>query len=299
MACPDCRQRAALVAVLAPAIERLTPLTRQSLLGLLALGDEQLCRAVGIGDPRRFARHVKDSHAAADARGLRGARGEICRHEPAYPLALAQLESAPAVLHSTCTTERLRSLLAAPTVAIAGDRQHTHYDRQVTFALAHDLARAGVTVISGLNEGLDGTAHHGALHADGQTIAVMGCAAEHPYPRQQDHLHRRIIARGAAISEFPPGFHPPKRWCFIATQRIIAALAQIVVVVEADERSIALFTRQIAAEVGHDVAVVPRRATEPGGLGAFGLLQDGAHPVACAQDVLELIHDGANVRASI
>jgi DNA processing protein len=138
-------------------------------------------------------------------------------------------------------------------------------------------------VISGLNEGLDGNAHHGALHAGGATIAVMPCAAEHAYPRQQDHLHRRIIARGAAISEFPPGFHPPKRWCFIA------ALASIVVVVEASERSTALFTTQIAAEVGHDVAVVPRRATEPGGLGTFGLLRDGARPVDCAQDVLDLI----------
>jgi DNA processing protein len=279
MACPDCRHRAALLAALAPAIERLTPLTRQSLLCLLALEDEQLCRAVGVTDNRGTLRRVRAA----------GAPTELCRHQPGYPLALAQLESAPAVLHATCEPEQLFSLLAAPTVAIVGDRWHTGYAQEVTFALASELARAGVTVISGLNEGLEGAAHHGALHAGGQTIAVMGCAPEYPYPRQQDHLHRRILARGAAVSEFPPGFHPPRRWCFIASQRIIAALASVVVVIEAGERSTALFTTQIALEVGHDVAVVPGRATEPGGLGTFGLLRDGAQPVSCARDVLELI----------
>jgi DNA processing protein len=93
----------------------------------------------------------------------------------------------------------------------------------------------------------------------------------------------------ARRSELPPKFFPPHPWCFIASQRIIAALASVVVVVEAGARSCALFTTQIALEVGHDVAVVPRRATEPGGLGTFALLRDGAHPVSCAQDVLELI----------
>jgi DNA processing protein len=281
--CPDCRHRAALLAALAPAIERLEPLTRQSLLCLLALDDEQLHRAVAVTDTRGTLRRARAAHPA------RGAPTELCRHEPGYPLALAQLDSAPAVLHATCEPEQLFSLLAAPTVAIVGDRSSNGYAQEVTFALASELARAGMTVISGLNQGLEGAAHHGALHAGGQTIAVMGCAPEYPYPRQQDHLHRRILARGAAVSEFPPGFHPPRRWCFIASQRIIAALASVVVVVEAGERSIALFTTQIASDLGHDVAVVPRRATEPGGLGTFGLLRDGAHPVSCARDVLDVI----------
>jgi DNA processing protein len=213
----------------------------------------------------------------------------LCRHDPLYPQTLAQLDRPPAVLHATCTPERLRELLAAPTVAILGERLHSHYAHQATFALAHDLAAAGVTVISGLHKGLDAIAHHGALHAEGNTIAVMPCAAERAYPLLHEHLHQCISERGAAISELPPGFYPPQRWCFTARHRIIAALAGVVVVVEASKQSILLSTAQLAAELGHEVAVVPGRVTQPKGQGALELLRDGAHPVSCASDVLELI----------
>ncbi|HEY5044815.1 MAG TPA: DNA-processing protein DprA [Solirubrobacteraceae bacterium] len=315
MACPDCHARAALLALLAPAIERLQPLTRQSLLELLALSDGRLCRAVGVTDIRGTLRRVRTNdarrtpgaicHAGEDegprapSRRLsagtsvtpaRGAPGAICRHDPAYPVALAQLDSAPAVLHTTCQPERLRELLAAPVVALLGEQTHSGYAHEVTFALARDLAAAGVTIVSGLHQGIDGIAHHGALHAGGRTIAVTGSAPEIPHPRQLDHLHRCILLRGAAISELPPGFSPPRPWCFLASQRIIAALANIVVIVEAGERSSTLLAAQVAADLGRDVAAVPGRVTDPGGLGTFALLRDGAHPVGCAKDVLELIH---------
>jgi DNA processing protein len=215
--------------------------------------------------------------------------GNLVR-DPAYPPALAQLDAAPAVLHTTCRPEHLGELLAAPTVAILGEQAHSGYAHEVTFALARDLASAGVTIISGLHQGIDGIAHHGALHTGGATIAVTGSAPEIPHPRQLDHLHRCILLRGAAISEFPPGFSPPRRWGFIAAQRIVAALAGVIVVIEAGERSSTLLAAQIAADLGHDVAVVPGRVTDPGGQGTFALLRDGAHPVGSARDVLELIH---------
>jgi DNA processing protein len=289
MACVDCRRRAALLAALAPAIERLKPLTRQSLLELLALSDERLCNAVGVEDLRALSHRVDATLSAGDT-PTRGAPGAICRHDPGYPPALAQLPSAPAVLHTTCEPERLRELLAAPVVALLGERTHSGYAHEVTFALAHDLAAAGVTVISGLHQGIDGIAHHGALHAGGRTIAVTGSAPEIPHPRQLDDLHHCILLHGTAISELPPGFSPPRPWCFLASQRIIAALANVVVVIEAGERSSTLLAAQVAADLGHDVAVVPGRVTDPGGLGTFGLLRDGAHPVGSARDVLELIH---------
>jgi DNA processing protein len=325
MACVDCRQRAALLAALAPAIERLQPLTRQSLLELLALSDERLCHAVGVEDIGRMLRGIRthdarrtpgaicraargedprapsrraDAALSAGDTPARGVPGAICRHDPGYPLALAQLDSAPAVLHTTCQPEQLGELLAAPTVAILGERAHSGYAHEVTFALARDLATAGVTIISGLHQGIDGIAHHGALHAGGRTIAVTGSAPEIPHPRQLDHLHRCILLRGAAISEFPPGFSPPRPWCFLAGQRIIAALASIVVVIEAGERSSTLLAAQVAADLGRDVAVVPGRVTDPGGQGTFALLRDGAHPVGSAQDVLELIHGAGVGRAA-
>jgi DNA processing protein len=292
MACPTCRRRAALIAVLAPAISRCSP-NRHGLLGLLALGDEQLCHAAGGLQTRETLRQIQ---RAVPTHGVPTA---LCRHDPGYPRALAQLPSAPAVLHATCTAERLGELLTAPVVAIVGNRTHTRYTREVTRELARALAIAGVTVISGVNEGLEGISHHGALHAShGRTLAVLPCSPDTlPYPRRDSPLHRRILARGAAISEFGPGFFPPRPWCFIAAQRIIAALARVIVVVEADDRSSALFTAHVAAELGHDVAVVPGRVTDPAGDGTFALLRDGAHPVAGARDVLELIY-GAGTRAA-
>ncbi len=306
------------MAALAPAIERLAPPNRQSLLGLLALPDAQLCRAVGVADVRETLGHTqvasprtggKDSHSVsggADARLSPGASDvtppndvptAICRHERDYPEALMQLDCAPAVLHATGRPERLRELLAAPVVALLGERAHSGYAHQVTFALARELAAAGVSVISGLHQGIDGIAHHGALHAGGRTIAVTGSAPEIPHPRQLDHLHRCIRARGAVVSELPPGFAPPRPWCFLVSQRIIAALADVVVIVEAGERSSVLLAAQVAADLGRDIAVVPGRVDDPRGLGTFTLLRDGAHPVGSARDVLELL-PGVGVRGA-
>ena len=289
MACPACRRRSELIAALAPAISGLRPLTRHSLLGLLSLREPQLLRATGIEDPSGALRELSGrAHTSLAGRHVPTA---ICRHErDDYPAALAQLDSAPAVLYATCTIERLRALLAAPTVALVGPRTPSSYAHQRMFALARDLARAGVTILGGLNDGLEGVAHEGALRTRGRSIAVLPCTPDTPpFPHSNGRLHRDILARGAAVAEFPPGLHPPRRWCFTASQRILAALATVLVVVEAAPRSSALFAAHIAAELGRDVAVVPGRVTDPGGLGVYALLRDGAHPVACARDVLDLI----------
>jgi DNA processing protein len=291
MACIPCQRRSALIAALAPTISSLS-LHRQGLLGLLALPNDRLLRAVKAEDPRGLWRRLElplptDSVPTA-----------LYRHDPEYPVALAQLPSAPAVLYATCTPKRLGEMFSSPknpTVGIVGSRDHTGYGRQKTFELARDLARAGVTVVSGINEGLEGTAHRGALHARGSAIAVMACSPDRFHLGRGHQLHRRILGRGAAASELPPKFFPPHPWCFIASQRIIAALASVVVVVEAGARSCVLFTAEIAADLGADIAVVPGRVTDPGGRWLCELLRDGARPVGCAGDVLEVI-GGAGVR---
>lgn len=258
MACTPCQRRSALLAALAPAISRLS-FTRHGLFALLALGDAQLLRATKVEDPRGV---LRDLELPLSTESVPTA---FCRHDPDYPQALAQLDCAPAVLYATCTTERLRKLLTAPTVAIVGSRTPTSYAHQMTFELAHDLATAGVTVISGIDKGLEGTAHQGALHASANSIAVMSTGPEIPYPRRLQDLHRGILAQGAAVSELPPGYSDPERWCFIASQRIMAALSGLIIVVEVGERSCGLFTAQIAADLGAEVAVVPGRVTDPGG----------------------------------
>ena len=289
MACPGCLERSALVAALAPAIYRLPGLTRQDLLGLLAFPQQRLLRAAGVVDVDRFSSRVRVRELTASVPSA------LCSHDPDYPRALAALESAPAILYATCTTERLDGLLAAPTVALVGNLIPTAYARRVAFALARDLAAAGVTVLSGLNDGVEGVVHRGVLRTrDGRGVAVLPCTPDGPpFPDRDTRLHRAIVTRGGAVSEFPPGFHPPPRWCYIASQRITAALADVVVVIEANDRSSALFTVQIAADLGHEVAVVPGRVTDRSARGTFGLLRDGAHPVSSARDVLELLHEGS------
>jgi DNA protecting protein DprA len=284
LACEKCRRRSALIAALAPAISRRS-LNHESLLGLLALPNTRLLRATRVPDQRGLLRGLR---LPVPTKRVPTA---CCRHDPDYPEALAQLPCAPAVLYATCTPERLRELLRRPAVAIVGSRVYSSHAQQPTFELARELSGAGVTVCSGLNKGLEGIAHQGVLHDGGGAIAVMACSPDISHFTPLDPLHRGILAHGAAISEFPPGFSHPQRWCFVSSQRIIAALASILVVVEAGRGSCVLLTAEIAADLGADVAVVPGRVTDPGGLWTFALLRDGAHPVACAQDVLELIHE--------
>jgi DNA processing protein len=290
MACPPCQRRSALVAALAPAISRLS-FRRHTLLGLLALPDEQLLRAAKIEDRDGLLRRLQlplPTESVPTA---------LCRHDPDYPVTLAQLPCAPAVLYASATIERLRELRSKPIVALVGSPAPNEYAHQMTSMLARDLAADGVTVISGINDGLEGFAQRAALNAGGSSIAVMACAPDLSHLTRHDHLHRRILAHGTAVSEFPPGFFPPPRWCFIASQRITAALASLTVVIEVGDRSPALLTAEIASDLGAEVAVVPGRVTDPGGPWMFALLRDGAHPVSRAQDVLELIRDGRDVRS--
>jgi DNA processing protein len=158
----------------------------------------------------------------------------------------------------------------------------------VATAIARGLARAGVTVVSGLALGIDAAAHRGALEARGPTVAVLGCGADRAYPRTNRSVYRRIRESGAVVSELPPG-QEPARWTFPARNRIMAALARVTVVVEAAERSGSLITSAFAQDLGRDVCAVPGRVTSRIAAGANQLLLDGAHPVRGAPDVLDLI----------
>jgi predicted Rossmann fold nucleotide-binding protein DprA/Smf involved in DNA uptake len=130
--------------------------------GLLGLPDAQLLHAAKIGDPDEFLRRLEMPLPTESVPTV------LCRHDSDYLEALAQLDCAPAVLHATCPIERLRELLTAPTVAIVGGRTHSDYAHQMTSAVARDLPTAGVTVISGIDKGLEGTAHRSALASVGR-----------------------------------------------------------------------------------------------------------------------------------
>ena len=232
-------------------------------------------------------------YAGFDARVVdvacrRASVAAVCRHDPGYPAALAGLKGAPPVLFCAGDRERLAELLEAPAAAVVGARKASDYALEVASGLARGLASAGVTVVSGMADGVDSAAHRGAFESSGTTVAVLGGSADVAYPAEKRALHRRLVSDAAVVSEWPPGFRP-RPWCFVARNRIIAGLAAAVIVVEAGERSGSLTTARFAAAYGRAVAAVPGRVTSEGAGGSNALLFDGAHMVRDAHDALELV----------
>lgn len=282
-ACRSCRRRAWLLRWLAGHIEHHRS-DRHALLALLGLEDRALIEAVG-GALREQVHRRYDLWDDAPGATL----AAICRHDTRYPGRLDELPGAPAVLHLSPDCERALELLGATSVAIVGSRACSEYGREVARSLAHGLAAAGVCVVSGMAFGIDSAAHGGALEAGGPTLAVLAGGVDIPYPASKRSLHRRLCVEAAVVSELPAGTRP-RRWCFLARNRIIAALAEVTVVVEARERSGALVTAGYACDFDRDVGAVPGRVTSPASQGTNGLIRDGAHLVRDAGDVLDLVY---------
>jgi DNA processing protein len=177
----------------------------------------------------------------------------------------------------------------APTVAIVGTRKPTNYGKEVTYKLAHDLAKRGVVVISGLALGVDGIASRAALDAGGITIVVQGNSVDSIYPASHRGLADDIIKGGGAIvSEYEPPTSP-RVYRFLERNRIVSGLSDAVIVTEAAARSGSLSTVMHALEQGREVFVVPGNITSPLSAGCNNMIKQGAHPVTCAEDILEII----------
>ncbi len=176
--------------------------------------------------------------------------------------------------------------LDARRVGIVGTRNATGPGRDIAAQLGHELSVAGATIVSGLAKGVDGAAHRGALRvADARPVGVVGNGLDAPYPRQHAELWRQVAERGLLVSEWPPGT-VPEPFRFPLRNRIIAALSEVVVVVESRERGGSLITAQAAIERGIDVMAVPGSPRNRAAAGTNQLLRDGAAPVTDADDVL-------------
>jgi DNA processing protein len=200
-----------------------------------------------------------------------------------YPAALASDPEPPSVLFHLGSP----AVLAGPRVAIVGTRRCSATGRSVAVELGRDLAEAGVAVVSGLASGIDAAAHHGALAAtDGASpIGVAGSGLDVVYPAGQGDLWQAVIGAGVLLSEAPLGVRP-ERWRFPARNRIIAGLAEVVVVVESHRRGGSLHTVDEAERRGIDVMAVPGSVRNPAAAGSNALLASGCAPVMCADDVL-------------
>ncbi|HET9783101.1 MAG TPA: DNA-processing protein DprA [Candidatus Dormibacteraeota bacterium] len=176
-----------------------------------------------------------------------------------------------------------------PRVAIVGSRRPTPYGEAVAEELALELARAGAVVVSGLALGIDAAAHRGALNAGGVTVAVMGTGVDVIYPAAHSQLAEAIVRGGGAlVSQFPDGT-APRRHNFPARNFTMAALSDVVVVVEAAEGSGALITAEAALDLHKEVMAVPGSVFSPQSVGTHSLLRDGAGLVQNARDVLSVL----------
>ena len=160
-------------------------------------------------------------------------------------------------------------------------------DRTVTEQLAAELARAGVVIISGLALGVDGIAHRGALSVNGDTIAVLPCGIDEIYPRTHFQLGKDILTRGGILLSEYSGGALPRRDQFIARNRLVAGLADAVLITEAAEKSGTLHTANFALEQGKPVFAVPGNITSPNSRGCNQLIKTGATPVTEVRDILE------------
>jgi DNA processing protein len=197
-----------------------------------------------------------------------------------YPIQLREIPNAP-TLYVRGSVGREDAFA----VAIVGSRRATPYGLSVAGTLAGDLARRGVTIVSGLARGIDTAAHRGALGAGGRTLAVLGCGLDRVYPPENRALAAEIAGRGAVLSQFPPGT-PPLARHFPERNRLIAGLGLGTIVVEAAERSGALITAGLAGDLGRLVFAVPGPATAATSRGTNGLIRDGATLIRDWMDVV-------------
>jgi DNA processing protein len=183
----------------------------------------------------------------------------------------------------------LAALMDRPKVAIVGTRMVTAYGQEVTIKLAQELAARGVVIISGLALGVDGIAHRAALEVGGLTVAVLPTPVEQVYPRSHHNLAKQILENdGALISEYPADA-PMYKTNFIARNRIVAGLADALLITEAAEHSGTMHTAGFALEQGITVLTVPGNITSPTSAGTNNLIKAGATPVTSTNDILNSI----------
>jgi DNA processing protein len=267
-------------------LERIGPPGR-----ILGAGEQTLAAVPGVGP--KLAQAI----ASAGTPGEVEAEWERARKAGVRLVALGTLEYPEALSHISDAPHLLYvrgSILPedARAVALVGSRRCTEYGRRMAVRLAAGLARAGVTVVSGLARGIDGVAHRAALEAGGRTLAVLAGGLGRIYPPEHTGLAGEVVKAGALLSESPmrqeslPGLFP-------ARNRLISGLCQAVVIVEAPSRSGALITASHAGEQGRGVLAVPGPADAEGSAGCHELIRKGAVLCRGVEDVLEEI-DGVS-----
>jgi DNA processing protein len=247
----------------------------------------ELMKVEGIGS--KTAERIAASRDKFDTRAeleLAGKLGVWIVHmeDSRYPPGLRQIYDPPPVLYVKGTLDRADNLA----VGIVGCRQCSIYGQEQSSRLAHLLAAAGFTVVSGMARGIDTAAHMGALAAEGRTLAVQGCGLSRVFPPENAKLFDLISASGACISELPLRAEPLAE-NFPPRNRIIAGLSLGTIVVEATLRSGAMITAHAALESNREVMAVPGKIDSPLSQGPHQLIKEGAKLIETVEDVMEAL----------
>lgn len=212
---------------------------------------------------------------------------QISHKNSLYPARLRDLYDPPSSLYICGNI----SLLKMPMIAIVGSRNASPEGIKNARLFAKALSKAGALIVSGLARGIDSAAHIAAIELGSNhfTAAILGTGIDIVYPKENFGLSQAISRQGLLISEFPLGAGPQK-WHFPKRNRIIAALALGVVVIEAAEKSGSLITARLAADLGRDVFALPGSIHGLNSAGCHRLIQQGAKLVTTPRDVLEELH---------
>ena len=202
--------------------------------------------------------------------------------DEAYPAALLEIPDPPVALYVKGDV----ALLSRPSVAVVGARNATPQGEANAESFSRALSEAGLCIVSGLALGIDAAAHRGGLAGPGSTVAVIGTGADRIYPARNAALARQIAEAGAIVSEFPLGIGPLAH-NFPRRNRLIAGLAQGVLVVEAALKSGSLITARLATDCGREVFAIPGSIHSPVARGCHQLIRDGAKLVEAAVDILD------------
>ncbi|MDI2097715.1 DNA-processing protein DprA [Ruicaihuangia caeni] len=244
--------------------------------------------------PRAVARHVHSTLLSAARQAVR----VLCPGDEEWPMGLDDLgPHAPSALWLRGDPGRLVSL--ARSIAVVGARAATAYGESVAIEMSAVLCDRGFAVLSGAAYGIDGAAHRAALARGGVTAAVLAGGVDRFYPSGHDGLLHRIVEHGVVLSEVPCG-SPPTKWRFLQRNRLLAALSQATVVVEAGRRSGSLNTAGHAAALGRALGAVPGPVTSAASAGCHRLIREyDAVCVTNAEEVIALHPEGAEMQQAL
>lgn len=244
-----------------------------------------------IGLPEKFIYKLmqKDLRRASDA-------AEFCikkdvrlfvRGEAGYPERLDSIPNPPYALY---VKGDIKSAENEYSTSIVGTRNMSEYGMNMAYKISYELASAGATIVSGMALGVDGVAHVGALEANGDTVAVLGCGLDKIYPPAHRRLMGIIAERGALVSEYAPGT-PPMSGNFPLRNRIISGLSRSTLVIEGNTNSGSMLTAREAIRQGRDIFAIPGNVGISNALGTNVLIRDGARVALSARDIIGIRGD--------